>query len=45
MSDHVIDWLSAYLDGELKGGRLQRVEEHLAGCRACREELEWVRRD
>lgn len=43
MSDHVIDWLSAYLDGELKGGRLHRVEEHLSGCDACREELEALR--
>jgi len=43
MSDHVIDWLSAYLDGELKGGRLQRVEEHLSGCEACRDELEALR--
>jgi predicted anti-sigma-YlaC factor YlaD len=40
MSDHVIDWLSPYLDGELKGGRLHRVEEHLGTCEACRAELE-----
>jgi len=43
MSDHVIEWLSAYLDGELKGGRLHHVEEHLAVCEACREELEALR--
>jgi anti-sigma factor RsiW len=43
MSDHVIQWLSAHLDGELKGGRLRRVEEHLVECEACREELEALR--
>ena len=40
MSEHVIEWLGAYLDGELKGGKLQRVQEHLAECDACRAELE-----
>ena len=40
MSDHVIEWLNAYLDDELKGGRLHQVERHLAQCEACREELE-----
>jgi predicted anti-sigma-YlaC factor YlaD len=40
MSDHVIEWLNAYLDGELKGGRLHQVEAHLAGCEACQAELE-----
>jgi anti-sigma factor RsiW len=40
MSDHVIEWLSAYIDGELKGGRLHQVKEHLAHCEACRAELE-----
>jgi anti-sigma factor RsiW len=40
MSDHVIEWLNAYLDGELRGKRLHQVEEHLAGCTVCRAELE-----
>jgi predicted anti-sigma-YlaC factor YlaD len=40
MSNHVIEWLNAYLDGELRGGRLQNVKEHLLHCEACRAELE-----
>jgi anti-sigma factor RsiW len=40
MSNHVTEWLNAYLDGELKGGRLHQVEEHLAGCAACQAELD-----
>ncbi|HSO12400.1 MAG TPA: zf-HC2 domain-containing protein [Anaerolineales bacterium] len=40
MSNHVTEWLNAYLDGELKGGRLHQVEEHLAECEACQTELE-----
>jgi len=40
MSNHVNEWLSAYLDGELKGRQLQQVEEHLAECEACQAELE-----
>lgn len=40
MSDHVIEWLNAYLDGELKGRKLHQVEEHLAHCEACRIELD-----
>ena len=43
MSNHVIEWLNAYLDGELKGRRLLHVEEHLAQCEACREELNSLR--
>ena len=39
MSNHVTEWLSAYLDGELKGMRLHQVEEHLAECEACQKEL------
>ena len=27
--NHVLEWLEAYLDGELKGGRLHQVEAHL----------------
>ena len=40
MSNHVSEWLNAYLDGELKNGRLHQVEEHLATCEACQAELE-----
>jgi predicted anti-sigma-YlaC factor YlaD len=40
MSNHVKEWLNAYLDGELKGSRLHQVEEHLAECKACLAELE-----
>ena len=44
MSDHVQEWLNAYLDGELVGWRLERIENHLAGCSECRTELEALRR-
>ena len=40
MSDHVIEWLNAYHDGELKGRRLHLVKEHLADCEACQSELD-----
>jgi hypothetical protein len=40
MSDHVIEWLNAYLDGELKNGKLYQVEAHLAVCSTCQAELE-----
>ncbi|PWB69736.1 MAG: hypothetical protein C3F07_18670 [Anaerolineales bacterium] len=40
MSDHVTEWLNAYLDGELSGRRLHQVEEHLAECETCQSELE-----
>ena len=40
MSDHITEWLNAYHDGELKGKRLQHVEEHLAGCQTCQTEFE-----
>jgi len=39
MSEHVLEWLGAYLDGELHGGQLRRLEAHLQGCQACQEEL------
>jgi len=35
--------LSAYLDGELHGTRLQEMKLHLAACEACRNELEELR--
>ena len=40
MSNHVTEWLNAYLDGELKGVRLHQVEAHLAECQTCQAELE-----
>jgi predicted anti-sigma-YlaC factor YlaD len=40
MSDHVIEWLNAYHDGELHGHRLHQVETHLAECETCRMELD-----
>ena len=40
MSNHVTEWLNAYLDGELKGNRLQQVEEHLVVCEVCQAELD-----
>ena len=43
MFNHVTEWLNAYHDGELKNGRLQQVEKHLAGCESCRMELESLR--
>ncbi|HET7144136.1 MAG TPA: zf-HC2 domain-containing protein [Anaerolineales bacterium] len=44
MSDHMAEWLNAYLDGELKGGRLHQMEAHLAGCDVCRAELQSLQR-
>jgi hypothetical protein len=40
MSEHVLDWVGAYRDGELYGDRLRRVEAHLRACPACQSELE-----
>ena len=40
MSNHVIEWLNAYVDGELKGMRLRQLEEHLAECETCQTELD-----
>lgn len=39
MSNHVTEWLNAYLDGELHGIRLQNVETHLEECEVCQAEL------
>jgi Putative zinc-finger len=39
MSEHVTEWLNALLDSELRGPRVRQVEDHLAGCAACRREL------
>jgi Putative zinc-finger len=40
MTEHVTEWLNAFLDGELKGLRLGQVRDHLARCAPCRAELE-----
>jgi len=40
MSNHVTEWLNAYLDGELKGTRLRQLEEPLPKCEVCQAELE-----
>jgi len=39
MSNHITEWLNAYLDGELHGSRLHHVEVHLAECPVCQAEL------
>jgi hypothetical protein len=39
MSDHILQLLGAYLDGELQGGQLSKVETHLVDCQTCQEEL------
>jgi predicted anti-sigma-YlaC factor YlaD len=35
--------LGAYVDGELSGVRLRRVESHLRECSACQRELDWLK--
>jgi predicted anti-sigma-YlaC factor YlaD len=40
MSNHVTEWLNAYLDGELHGNRLQHVQNHLAECTICQAEFD-----
>lgn len=44
MSEHSTEWLNAYLDGELHGSRLYRVEAHLSACQACQAELAALKR-
>lgn len=38
MSDHTLELLGAYIDGELHGRQLRKVEAHLGECQACLEE-------
>ena len=38
MSDHILELLGAYIDGELRGGQLRKVETHLEECQSCLEE-------
>lgn len=44
MSKHVMEWLNAYLDGEMKEAQVQQVEAHLVECETCRVELESLAR-
>lgn len=39
MSDHVLDLLGAYLDGELQGAGLRRVAAHLDECQSCMQDF------
>jgi anti-sigma factor RsiW len=43
-SQHVVDKLSHYLDGDLSGQELDRVDSHLRTCRQCAKELDYLRR-
>jgi len=38
MSDHILELLGAYIDGELSGGQMRKVETHLGECQSCLEE-------
>jgi predicted anti-sigma-YlaC factor YlaD len=40
----VLEWLNAYMDGELGSFRLHQVESHLTRCSACRVELAELRK-
>jgi anti-sigma factor RsiW len=40
MNEHVLDWVGAYHDGELRGDRLRGVEAHLRVCGDCQAKLE-----
>jgi predicted anti-sigma-YlaC factor YlaD len=40
MSEHVLDYLNAYYDGELNANLTKRVERHLAQCPLCQEAYE-----
>jgi len=40
MSDHVLELLGAYLDGELRNGQLRKVEAHLDECKECMAEYQ-----
>jgi predicted anti-sigma-YlaC factor YlaD len=44
MHEDILPLLNAYLDGELHGTRLLQVQNHLASCEACRNELKELRR-
>lgn len=38
MSEHVSEYLGAYLDGELHGRQLQKIEAHMTECPTCQGE-------
>jgi anti-sigma factor RsiW len=40
MTQHLLEWLPAYHDGELSRSRRLQVETHLQDCPSCRAELE-----
>ena len=42
--DDIRELLSASIDGELTEGESRRLAEHLAGCEACRRELDELRK-
>lgn len=44
MSEHILEWLGAYLDGELPVYRRRQMEEHVAHCLVCKAELESLQR-
>jgi len=45
MNTHLArEWLSGYLDGQVSAGERRQVEAHLAGCAACRQDLNGLRR-
>jgi hypothetical protein len=44
MCDELRPLLNAYLDGELHGPRLLQLQNHLASCESCRDELNELRR-
>ena len=39
MTQHILEWLPAYHDGELSPSRQQQVEKHLLDCPSCSAEL------
>lgn len=43
MHEEMRTMLNAYLDGELHGWRLLEVQNHLASCESCRQELRQLR--
>ena len=40
MSEHMLEWLPAYHDGELSENRRRQVEANLESCPSCRAELQ-----
>ena len=40
MSEHILELLGAYIDGELHNGQLRKVEVHLGECQSCLEEYQ-----